>query len=193
MLHGIQLRKFQCEGHRWTRDLDDLWIEQFYSSCKPRRLADAGELNSPWNNRGQYRKTTFFYQRASASLKATISCLDENQTRYFWFFSQNPCDKSLCQHSSTCQAGFTDKGYRCLCGSGFCGEHCETGTCLGFMLLSVIFSPLWLLVKNHTTFSSNQVESNPVVTCSLAFPCFAPAAFVCFVLWLAQLIVCFYW
>ncbi|KAK2548230.1 hypothetical protein P5673_031633, partial [Acropora cervicornis] len=40
--------------------------------------------------------------------------------------TENPCDKSLCQHSSTCQAGFTDKGYRCLCGSGFCGEHCET-------------------------------------------------------------------
>ncbi|XP_068735802.1 uncharacterized protein [Montipora capricornis] len=38
----------------------------------------------------------------------------------------NPCDQRLCQNNSTCQAGFTERGYRCLCGSGFCGEHCET-------------------------------------------------------------------
>ncbi|KAK2548225.1 hypothetical protein P5673_031628 [Acropora cervicornis] len=39
---------------------------------------------------------------------------------YIYRGIKNPCDESLCQHSSICQAGFTDKGYRCLCAGRSC-------------------------------------------------------------------------
>ncbi|KAK2548233.1 hypothetical protein P5673_031636 [Acropora cervicornis] len=57
---------------------------------------------------------------------ANLGDLQTLENSIYHGITENPCDEPLCQHSSTCQAGFTDKGYRCLCGSGFCGEHCET-------------------------------------------------------------------
>lgn len=45
--------------------------------------------------------------------------------------SQNPCASSPClvQHPDTkCQAGVTDRGYRCVCvKEGFTGERCQKG------------------------------------------------------------------
>ena len=47
------------------------------------------------------------------------------------FVLQNACDKSpQCQNNATCQSGFTFKGYRCSCLSGYKGEHCEKGMSL---------------------------------------------------------------
>ena len=44
------------------------------------------------------------------------------------FFSlKNACAKKPCQNNSTCQAGFTDRDYQCLCISGFTGHDCEKG------------------------------------------------------------------
>ena len=41
-------------------------------------------------------------------------------------YPQNPCASSPCPHpNSICQAGFTDRGYRCVCAKGFHGERCE--------------------------------------------------------------------
>ncbi|KAL9970877.1 hypothetical protein ACROYT_G023330 [Oculina patagonica] len=40
--------------------------------------------------------------------------------------NNNACGKNPpCYNNATCQSGFTDKGYRCLCTSGFAGEHCK--------------------------------------------------------------------
>ncbi|CAH3143040.1 unnamed protein product [Porites lobata] len=33
------------------------------------------------------------------------------------------CDNPRCHNNGTCQSGFTEKKYRCLCPSGFTGEH----------------------------------------------------------------------
>ena len=46
------------------------------------------------------------------------------------FLSQNKCVNNLCENNATCQTGFTDKGYRCMCTTGFKEEYCEIGESL---------------------------------------------------------------
>ncbi|XP_068692974.1 neurexin-4-like isoform X2 [Montipora foliosa] len=38
---------------------------------------------------------------------------------------ENPCSSSPCLNGGTCQAGFTSKGFRCLCTNGSYGIKCE--------------------------------------------------------------------
>ena len=57
----------------------------------------------------------------------------KNDKKIIYFSSvstfKNACGKNgrRCNNNGICQAGFTDKGYRCLCNAGFRGEHCEEG------------------------------------------------------------------
>ena len=44
------------------------------------------------------------------------------------YHQQNSCQSNPCVRNSTCQAGFTFKGYRCICLAGYQGDRCETGT-----------------------------------------------------------------
>ncbi|XP_066022877.1 uromodulin-like [Pocillopora verrucosa] len=45
---------------------------------------------------------------------------------FYYRGSKNACDESSqCQNNATCLAGFTLKGYRCMCPPGFEGELCE--------------------------------------------------------------------
>jgi len=47
-------------------------------------------------------------------------------TGYFYHGAENACGNAgPCKHGGTCQSGFTNKRYRCLCSSGFTGDHCE--------------------------------------------------------------------
>ena len=45
------------------------------------------------------------------------------------FLPKNACKKNPCKNNATCQAGFTDRDYQCLCvdGSGFKGHDCDEG------------------------------------------------------------------
>ncbi|KAL9974208.1 hypothetical protein ACROYT_G011221 [Oculina patagonica] len=38
---------------------------------------------------------------------------------------ENPCSSSPCLNNGTCQAGFTSKGFRCICRAGFTGTDCS--------------------------------------------------------------------
>lgn len=52
-----------------------------------------------------------------------IQCFEVNP--YFCFralVTKNPCEKN-----STCQSGFTDLVYHCLCATGFKGQTCDEG------------------------------------------------------------------
>ena len=46
---------------------------------------------------------------------------------FFSFRPQSACVKNPCENNGTCQSGFTDKGYRCLCTAGFRGQNCKKG------------------------------------------------------------------
>ncbi|XP_068680406.1 C-reactive protein-like [Montipora foliosa] len=44
---------------------------------------------------------------------------------YEYHGAENACVRNLCKNKGTCQTGFTDRGYRCLCATGFGGHNCE--------------------------------------------------------------------
>jgi len=44
---------------------------------------------------------------------------------YVYRGAENACSKKPCQNNATCQAGFTDRDYQCLCIPGFTGHDCE--------------------------------------------------------------------
>ena len=48
-------------------------------------------------------------------------------TTPFFIPSKNACDRAACENGGTCQSGFTDKGYRCICAPNFFSAHCEKG------------------------------------------------------------------
>ncbi|XP_073249944.1 uncharacterized protein [Porites lutea] len=49
----------------------------------------------------------------------------ETNNDYIYRGAENKCVNNLCENNATCQTGFTDKGYRCMCTTGFKGEYCE--------------------------------------------------------------------
>ncbi|KAJ7379797.1 Protocadherin Fat 4 [Desmophyllum pertusum] len=42
-----------------------------------------------------------------------------------YYGTKNACSSNPCFAGATCQTGFTEKGYRCLCPAGSFGDHCE--------------------------------------------------------------------
>ena len=46
---------------------------------------------------------------------------------YFLLIFQNSCESIPCAHHATCQAGFGNHGYRCICPAGYQGVQCKTG------------------------------------------------------------------
>ncbi|XP_066025920.1 uncharacterized protein [Pocillopora verrucosa] len=49
----------------------------------------------------------------------------ERKDHYFYHAAESACVDNPCDNNSTCQSGFTDKGYRCLCTTGFKGPRCK--------------------------------------------------------------------
>ena len=48
----------------------------------------------------------------------------------FFLSCQSNCIANPCKNNATCQSGFTDKGYRCLCSAGFKGQICDEGNAI---------------------------------------------------------------
>ncbi|KAL9953461.1 hypothetical protein ACROYT_G040883 [Oculina patagonica] len=51
--------------------------------------------------------------------------MEENQD-YVYRGAKNHCIGGPCNDKATCQTGFTQKGYRCLCSAGFTGQDCKS-------------------------------------------------------------------
>ncbi|PFX11904.1 Pikachurin [Stylophora pistillata] len=45
---------------------------------------------------------------------------------------ENPCSSSPCFNNGTCQAGYTEKGFRCKCPLGFTGVNCKKACSFDF-------------------------------------------------------------
>ncbi|XP_068731495.1 uncharacterized skeletal organic matrix protein 5-like isoform X2 [Montipora capricornis] len=61
----------------------------------------------------------------NSTFEGEIENLEEN-SEYRYRGIKNVCLGKSCKGQSTCQVGFTDKGYRCSCSAGFTGPFCET-------------------------------------------------------------------
>jgi len=48
-----------------------------------------------------------------------------NKEGYVYKGAESACDRASCENGGTCQSGFTDKGYQCVCLPGFTSAHCE--------------------------------------------------------------------
>ncbi|XP_067048265.1 versican core protein-like isoform X2 [Acropora muricata] len=51
-----------------------------------------------------------------------------NRDGYVYKGAESACDRAVCENGGTCQSGFTDKGYRCVCPPEFFSAHCEKAT-----------------------------------------------------------------
>ncbi|XP_074607313.1 uncharacterized protein LOC141860178 isoform X3 [Acropora palmata] len=47
-----------------------------------------------------------------------------NTNDYVYKGAESACDRATCENGGTCQSGFTDKGYHCVCPPGFTSAHC---------------------------------------------------------------------
>ncbi|XP_015763710.1 PREDICTED: delta-like protein 4 isoform X2 [Acropora digitifera] len=49
----------------------------------------------------------------------------QNKDGYVYKGAESACDRATCENGGTCQSGFTDKGYHCVCPPGFTSANCE--------------------------------------------------------------------
>ncbi|PFX18696.1 hypothetical protein AWC38_SpisGene16928 [Stylophora pistillata] len=56
----------------------------------------------------------------------------QSKQDYIHLSIENPCSSSPCFNNGTCQAGYTDKGFRCKCPFGFTGVRCEKACSFDF-------------------------------------------------------------
>ncbi|KAL9974178.1 hypothetical protein ACROYT_G011189 [Oculina patagonica] len=54
-----------------------------------------------------------------------ITMILEDKPSFTYLAIENPCSSSPCLNNGTCQAGFTSKGFRCICRAGFTGTYCS--------------------------------------------------------------------
>ena len=67
------------------------------------------------------------------------------KTNKFSFFKQNLCSSSPCLNGGICQVGFTSKGFRCICRTGFPGTNCCPGIASVLYLLQYRSIQLYII------------------------------------------------
>nr|XP_058960272.1 uncharacterized protein LOC131787202 [Pocillopora verrucosa] len=74
-----------------------------------KRVSEHGEYKCELNN--------VTHERHEHDLK--------KEDNHFYHAAESACVDNPCRNNATCQTGFTDKGYRCLCTAGFKGPRCK--------------------------------------------------------------------
>ncbi|KAL9974205.1 hypothetical protein ACROYT_G011218 [Oculina patagonica] len=89
------------------------------------RLLCYMELNCVSINLGplEGKKHKCELNNATGENQFTIFLVDKPSFTYQTI--KNPCSSSPCLNNGTCQAGFTSKGFRCICRAGFTGTDCS--------------------------------------------------------------------
>ena len=64
---------------------------------------------------------------------------------FFFCSAKNACGLTPCQNNAICQAGYTDKAYRCMCPPGFTGQDCTQGK-ITVEILDVLLLALYACV-----------------------------------------------
>ena len=95
ILHGTQLCQLKLISDQRIFCNHKMWTEKFHTQ---------------WTSSGS--------QVSKATMVSTF-------LSYTSFSHHNTCGQTPCQHNGTCQTGFTDKGYRCLCPPEYKGTNCE--------------------------------------------------------------------
>ncbi|XP_068736854.1 protein kinase C-binding protein NELL1-like isoform X2 [Montipora capricornis] len=49
----------------------------------------------------------------------------EDKDGFLYHGADSACETDPCQNGGVCQSGYTDKGYRCVCPTGFTSDQCE--------------------------------------------------------------------
>ncbi|XP_073249942.1 uncharacterized protein [Porites lutea] len=89
--------------------------------------ADDCELHCFW----EPDCVSFNFKKSMSQCELNNSTFEEKQKKlethydYIYREAENECVNNRCENNATCQTGFTDKGYRCLCTAGFEGNYCE--------------------------------------------------------------------
>ena len=90
-------------------------------------------------DRQKLKNKVFVVTKLSKIGNNTRNVLFFLQLRLSFFSAKSACGLTPCQNNAICQAGFTDKGYRCMCAAGFRGQDCTEGK------ITVEILDIWLL------------------------------------------------
>ena len=105
-----------------------------------------------------YTTSTTSTSTAASSTTTTtfsITSYTRDASLFYTCCFQNLCESSPCKNGGTCESGYTDKGYRCVCRWGFSSSHCERGI--------ILLTPL----KSRHLFISQRYQMNWKVPCRL--------------------------
>lgn len=100
----------------------------FLPSTKNRHFPNSNSIRKQWTN-GHLVDVPLLI---SIFCLLQLSCILSSKEHVLSFLItsfefQNTCLSNPCTSNATCQAGFGDKGYRCVCPQGYHGDQCELG------------------------------------------------------------------
>ncbi|XP_022808970.1 fibrillin-1-like [Stylophora pistillata] len=83
-------------------------------------------------NVGLSQRGNYICELNNASDESPSSSDLQSKQGYTHLSIENPCSSSPCFNNGTCQAGYTDKGFRCKCPLGFTGVYCKKACSFDF-------------------------------------------------------------
>ncbi|PFX18685.1 Pikachurin [Stylophora pistillata] len=83
-------------------------------------------------NFGPSQGGNYICELNNASDESQGSSYLQSKQDHTYLSIENPCSSSPCFNNGTCQAGYTEKGFRCKCPLGFTGVNCKKACSFDF-------------------------------------------------------------